>query len=57
MSFRLWRQQAGLVEALGRLANSMPVAFVAEKLGYSSASAFAAMFRRSLSIEPRRYFF
>jgi AraC-like DNA-binding protein/mannose-6-phosphate isomerase-like protein (cupin superfamily) len=56
MSFRQWRQQARLVEALGHLANDVPVALVAEKLGYSSASAFTAMFRRTLGIEPRRYF-
>lgn len=56
MSFRQWRQQASLVEALGHLANNVPVARVAEKLGYRSASAFTAMFRRSLGVEPRRYF-
>ena len=56
MSFRQWRQQARLVEALGHLANEVPVALVAEKLGYRSASAFTAMFRRTLGIEPRRYF-
>lgn len=56
MSFRQWRQQARLVEALGHLANNMPVALVAEKLGYRSASAFTAMFRRTLGSEPRRYF-
>ena len=33
-----------------------PHAQVAEKLGYRSASAFTAMFRRTLGIEPRRYF-
>lgn len=57
MSFRQWRQQARLVEALGHLANNVPVALVAEKLGYRSASAFTAMFRRALGIEPRRYFY
>jgi AraC-like DNA-binding protein len=56
MSFRQWRQQSRLVEALGHLANNMPVALVAEKLGYRSASAFTAMFRRSLGVEPSRYF-
>lgn len=56
MSFRQWRQQARLVEALGHLANNMPVALVAEKLGYRSPSAFTAMFRRTLGAEPRRYF-
>ena len=56
MSFRRWRQQARLVEALGHLASGVPVALVAEKLGYRSASAFTAMFRRTLGEEPRRYF-
>lgn len=56
MSFRQWRQQARLVEALGHLANGVPVARVAEKLGYRSASAFTAMFKRVLGMEPRRYF-
>jgi len=56
MSFRQWRQQARLVEALGHLANGVPVALVAAKLGYRSASAFTAMFKRTLGMEPRRYF-
>jgi AraC-like DNA-binding protein len=56
MSFRQWRQQARLVEALGQLANGAPVARVADSLGYRSASAFAAMFKRTLGVEPRRYF-
>lgn len=56
MSFGQWRQQARLVEALGHLANGVPVARVADRLGYRSASAFAAMFRRTLGVEPRRYF-
>lgn len=56
MGFRQWRQQARLVEALGQLANDVPVARVAEKLGYRSASAFTAMFKRTLGMEPRRYF-
>jgi AraC-like DNA-binding protein len=56
MSFRQWRQQSRLVEALGHLANGMQVALVAEKLGYRSASAFTAMFKRTLGMEPRRYF-
>ncbi len=56
MSFRQWRQQARLVEALGQLANGVPVTQVAAKLGYRSASAFTAMFRRTLGVEPRRNF-
>ena len=45
-----------LVEALGHLANGMPVARVADLLGYQSPSAFTAMFHRTLGVEPRRYF-
>lgn len=56
MTFREWRQQARLVEALGLLAQGQPVARVAEQLGYTSPSAFSAMFQRSLGCEPRRYF-
>lgn len=56
MSFRQWRQQARLVEALGHLASGVSVALVAERLGYRSASAFTAMFKRALGLEPRRYF-
>ena len=56
MGYRQWRQQARLVSALGQLANKVPVTQVANQLGYRSASAFTAMFRRSLGVEPRRYF-
>lgn len=56
MGFHQWRQQARLVEALGHLANGMVVTQVAERLGYRSASAFTAMFRRTLGLEPSRYF-
>ena len=56
MGFRQWRQQARLVEALGQLANGVAVAQVADRLGYRNASAFTAMFRRTLGAEPSRYF-
>jgi AraC-like DNA-binding protein len=56
LSFRQWRQQARLVEALGQLCNGAQITQVAEQLGYQSASAFTAMFKRSLGVEPRRYF-
>lgn len=56
MSFGHWRQQARLVEALGWLGKGEAVGLVAERLGYRSASAFAAMFKRTLGVEPRRYF-
>jgi AraC-like DNA-binding protein len=56
LSFRQWRQQAKLIEALGRLADNQSVTRVAGELGYLSASAFTAMFKRALGVEPRRYF-
>jgi AraC-like DNA-binding protein len=55
MGFTQWRQQVRLADAVGRLAKGEPVARVAENLGYSSASAFAAMFRRTLGATPRQY--
>jgi AraC-like DNA-binding protein len=55
LSFVAWRQQARLAEALSRLALGQPIAVVARQLGYASASAFTAMFRRSLGATPKIY--
>jgi len=55
MSFIAWRQQVRLAEAMGRLAKGEPVARIAEGLGYSSASAFTAMFHRALGATPLQY--
>lgn len=56
MSFGAWRQQARLLEALGRLATGEAVTNVALDLGYASPSAFTSMFRRALGRAPSRYF-
>ncbi|HTC17686.1 MAG TPA: helix-turn-helix transcriptional regulator [Stellaceae bacterium] len=56
LSFGGWRQQARLLEALGRLASGSPVTTVALDLGYQSPSAFTSMFRRALGTSPTRYF-
>ncbi|RZL00716.1 MAG: AraC family transcriptional regulator [Rubrivivax sp.] len=56
MSFRHWRQQARLVEALGQLGKGESVARVADRLGYRSPSAFTAMFKKAMGVEPSRYF-
>lgn len=56
LSFAQWRQQARLTRALERLAEGMPVAAVADALGYVSVSAFVAMFRRNFGQPPARYF-
>lgn len=55
MSFGVWRQQARLAEALARLAQGRSIAEVSAALGYDSASAFTAMFRRVLGTAPSRY--
>lgn len=54
-SYAAWRQQARLAEAVARLAAGRAVAAVAHELGYGSASAFTAMFRRALGETPRAY--
>jgi AraC-like DNA-binding protein len=56
MSFRHWRQQARLLEALRRLARREPVTMVALDLGYESPSAFIAMFKRAVGTTPGQYF-
>jgi AraC-like DNA-binding protein len=55
MSFSAWRQQACLLAALTRLGSGDPITQVAVDLGYSSASAFTAAFRRVLGAAPSRY--
>jgi AraC-like DNA-binding protein len=56
LSFAQWRQQARLSRGLKQLAEGVPVAAVADALGYVSVSAFVAMFRRSFGQPPARYF-
>jgi AraC-like DNA-binding protein/mannose-6-phosphate isomerase-like protein (cupin superfamily) len=55
MSFSAWRQQACLLAALTRLGGGDSITQVAVDLGYSSASAFTAAFRRVLGAAPSRY--
>lgn len=56
MSFGEWRQHVRLLEALSRLAVGQPVTTVALDVGYSSPSAFTAMFRRTFGAAPTEYF-
>jgi AraC-like DNA-binding protein/mannose-6-phosphate isomerase-like protein (cupin superfamily) len=55
MSFAAWRQNVRLMEALSRLAMGQSVTVVAFDVGYSSPSAFTAMFRRTFGVAPTRY--
>ncbi|SAI65296.1 AraC family transcriptional regulator [Bordetella ansorpii] len=54
LNYRQWMQQVRLSDALHRLTLGQPVARVAAELGYSSPSAFSAMFRRALGTTPQQ---
>lgn len=56
MSFQQWRKQLLLHEAIDLLGKGESVLNVALELGYSSPSAFVAMFRRALGKTPGQYF-
>ncbi len=55
LTFGAWRQQARLAEAVAQLSLGRPIAQAARAAGYDSASAFTAMFRRTLGASPRAY--
>lgn len=55
-SWRHWREQALLAEALRLAAAGRSMAAIADALGYASASAFSAMVRRSVGTAPRAFF-
>jgi AraC-like DNA-binding protein len=55
MTFGRWRHQVRLARALSRLTAGEAVKSVARDAGYSSSSAFTAMFRRILGASPTRY--
>ena len=56
MTVGQWRQQLRLVVGLERLAAGDPVGRVAADLGYSTQSAFGAMFKAHLGCSPGAYF-
>ena len=56
MSLGQWQRRQTLLHALRRLAAGENVSGIAGELGYSSPSAFIAMFRRELGQTPTRYF-
>jgi AraC-like DNA-binding protein len=55
LTFGAWRQQARVLEAMGRLGGGQAVTDVALDLGYESVSAFSAMFRRASGVSPSAY--
>jgi AraC-like DNA-binding protein len=56
MSLGQWLRRQKLLHALRQLAAGEAVNAIALELGYNSASAFIAMFRRELGHTPTRYF-
>ena len=56
MTLGQWLRRQKLLHALRRLAAGECVEAIALDLGYNSASAFIAMFRRELGQTPKRYF-
>jgi AraC-like DNA-binding protein len=56
MSLGKWRQQLRLMRSLELLAAGEKIAHTALEAGYSTPSAFIAMFRKVLGVTPGRYF-
>ncbi|WP_202877211.1 AraC family transcriptional regulator [Pseudomonas kairouanensis] len=55
LTYRQWVQQVRLACALERLEKGESVGRIARELGYVSASAFSAMFRRAIGTSPREF--
>ena len=56
MTVGKWRQQLRLMQAMRLLADGAKVTHAALEAGYSTASAFIAMFGRALGTTPANYF-
>lgn len=56
LTFGQWRQHLRVMEAMKYLAMNEPVTSVAMKVGYSSPSAFIAVFKRFVGSTPGEYF-
>ncbi len=56
ITFGQWRTQIRLAASLPLLASGLPVARIAERVGYASPSAYVAAFRRAVGVPPGRYF-
>jgi AraC-like DNA-binding protein len=56
LSLGRWRQQLRLQRSLELLASGEKVEAAAMEAGYSTPSAFIAMFKKALGTTPRRYF-
>ncbi len=55
MSFRSWREQFRAQTAISRLMSGGSITALANELGYETAGAFTAMFRRVMGMTPSRF--
>ncbi|MEV5832141.1 helix-turn-helix transcriptional regulator [Nocardia sp. NPDC052112] len=56
ISFGQWRTQIRLAASLPLLAEGLPIARIAGRIGYATPSAYVAAFRRTVGVSPGRYF-
>ncbi|MFZ6672584.1 AraC family transcriptional regulator [Undibacterium sp. Xuan67W] len=56
MSFGTWRQQMRLARAAPLISGGLPLSRVAAELGYTSQSAFSAMFKKTFGKSPSAFF-
>lgn len=56
MGFVQWRQQVRLAHAAPLIARGVPLSQVAAELGYTSQSAFSAMFKKTFGSSPSAFF-
>jgi AraC-like DNA-binding protein len=56
LSLGKWRQQLRLLRSLQMLSAGEKISHAALETGYSTPSAFIAMFRKALGTTPRKYF-
>lgn len=56
LTFAQWRTQIRLAASLTPLADGVPVTRIAARVGYRSASAYVAAFRRAVGTSPGQYF-
>lgn len=55
LTFTAWRQRARLMRSLEMLAANIPVTTIALELGYSTASVYISLFRRTFGQTPAVY--
>lgn len=56
LAFGQWRQRMRMRAAMPLLAEGLPLEAVAHRVGYASASSFAAAFHHVVGLTPRAYF-